>query len=130
MECCCIRFQEEAILNSGSPIREIILSCCKLIPHLFNAENFPTAVFLKDPFPESGAEIESVMQVLGTDENICIKKIWHQVRIPRVSPSSWKVDIFLIPSRRDISLNEECPSRVALTTARANLLPTLAVAVR
>ena len=82
------------------------------------------------PIPEGRAEVETVVQVVGGNEDICVQKVGHQYPTPRLRPSSLNVDIFLRPSIRNVSVNEVRPSRVLTTIARAKRLLTRAPSVR
>jgi len=112
------------------PICKVIGNRQNFIPHLLNAEHDPLGLVLDEPIPERGAEIEAVVEVLCSDEDVRVEKVCYQTTSPRLRPSSSNVAIFLKPSRRKAPVNEERPSSVLTTSARAKRLLARAPRVR
>ena len=65
--------KKKAITAISGPLRQLISAPMQFICNLFNTGNPAGLVLLDQPVPECRTEIETIMQVLGLDQNICIK---------------------------------------------------------
>lgn len=118
------------MISSSGPVRELISNGTNFVTNFLHAKQGAISISINHPMPESWAEVESIVQVLGPDEHIRVQQVGHQNATPRLLLSSLNVLIFLNPSSRNASVKDERPSRVLLTTARANRLLTLAPRVK
>ena len=130
------RFEEAVHLHGEQRPLDVPLGVGAALPaaraeqRLLDAEDALGLVAGHQPVPEGRAEVETVVQVIGGDENICIQKVGHQYPTPRLRLSSLNVAMFLRPSIRNVSVNAVRPSRVLTTIARAKRLLTRAPSVR
>ena len=113
-----------------SPLGQLVPNRAHLVSHLLDAEDLFRSVSSDEPIPEGRAEVETIMEVLGGDENVRVEEVGHQYSTPRLRPNSLKVFIFFKPSIRNVSVNAVRPSSVLTTSARAKRLLTRAPSVR
>ena len=97
------RLEEEAITALGSPRRQGVCARRDLVAASLDAVDIAASVLGDQPVPESGAEIEAVVEVLGLDEHVCVQQVGHQTATPTLRPSSWKVESLEKPSIRSAS---------------------------
>ena len=79
------------------PFAELVTACDKFFIDPFNAGHLECRVLVVKPSPIAWADVESVVLVFGSDENICIKQVPSHVT-PSRSASAYSVDDFLKPS--------------------------------
>jgi len=125
-----VRPKEEPASPVGGPFTESILYAFKFIFNSFNTEDYACLVRREEPIPKTRAKIQSIVQVLGLNEHVGVKKVRNQIGTPRLLPSSWKVLSLEKPRSRKASLWRVRPSRVLMTNAWAKSFPVLAVWVR
>ena len=112
------------------PVGQFVSDALHFVADLLHAVDRSVRVLLDEPTPERGTEVESVMEVLRADEDIGVQQVGHQTLIPRLALITRKVCIFFTPRSRNASVNDERPSHVLMTSARANRLLTRADCVR
>ncbi|MDI3500188.1 MAG: hypothetical protein PWP50_1232, partial [Synergistaceae bacterium] len=122
--------QKEGLPSRLGPLGKLIITRSYLVPYFFNAENATTGMCLHKPVSEGRTKVHPVMEVLGTNEHIGIQQICHQNTIPNSWPKRYNVSTFLTPKSRKASVNEVCPSKVLVISARAKRLPARAVWLR
>lgn len=59
------------------PIGEFVISRLDLVVDLFDAEHSTVSIGFRYPVPESGAQVEPVVEVLRPDEDIGIEEVGH-----------------------------------------------------
>lgn len=59
------------------PRRKIIIARLDFVTDFLDTEDQPSLVCLDEPIPKTGTEVKTVVQVLCSDEDICIQKICH-----------------------------------------------------
>lgn len=74
-----------------------------VVGDFLDARHFSGMVPLNQPFPECRAEIESVMQVLGLNEDIRVEQIMDQLITPTSRPRLSNVLVLDTPSIRKAS---------------------------
>ena len=72
-----IRWEKELVAAFIRPFGEFIVPGFELVLDFFDAEHSAPHVGLDEPVPEAGTEVETVVQVLGTDEDIGVEEIGH-----------------------------------------------------
>jgi hypothetical protein len=99
-----VRFQKETVAAISSPSRQIISTRFDLISHFLCAKNQLLGVGINESVPESRAEVQAVVQVLGLDEDVGIQEVTHVPTTPRLRPNSLNVESLENPSIRKASV--------------------------
>jgi len=95
--------QKEFVSSCCGPLRQLVVSGLQFVPDLLDARDLARAVLLYQPIPESGAEVEAIVQVLGLDEDVRIDEIISHPITPASRPRLLKVSVFWTPTIRNAS---------------------------
>jgi len=72
----CVRLSEHA--GTGSrPGGEVVAAGLQLVEHLFDAGQIPGFEVLVKPVPERRTEVESVLEILGLNEDVGVEQVFH-----------------------------------------------------
>ena len=74
-----IRSQKEPVATRSGPLRQLVVSGLQFVRYLLDASDLARAVLLNQPVPESGTEIEAIVQILGLDEDVSVEKNTHSL---------------------------------------------------
>jgi len=85
------------------PLGQLVVTTHELAVDRLDAVHFPSSVGLFEPLPETGAEVETVVVVLGTNEYVGVKQIGHY-STPSCAPRPSKVVVFFTSSSRKASV--------------------------
>ena len=83
-----IRPDKETGAKACSPRGELVSDSLELVAYFLDTEDLTGRVVYDKPIPEGRTEVETIMQVLGLDEDIGVKQVGHQLSTPRLRPSS------------------------------------------
>jgi hypothetical protein len=85
------------------PLGKLIAANNDLVVYGLHTVDNARLVGALEPYPKARTQVETVVVVLGANENIRVEQVCHQ-RTPSCSASPSKVDIFLIPRSRIASV--------------------------
>ena len=75
----------------------------KLVRDLVDTGNLPSRMAFDQPVPEGWAEIETVMQIAGLNEDVRVEQISGQSTTPTSRPIWLNVAVFETPNMRNAS---------------------------
>jgi hypothetical protein len=76
---CSIGFLKKAVAVIPHPLGKLVRTCVDLSGNFIDAEYLFGMIILYYPFPESRAEIQTVMEIPGLDEHIRIEEVGHSI---------------------------------------------------
>ncbi len=74
-----IGLTEQTIGSFPHPVGQFIGAGGDFVGYLVDAEHTTRGIIVDQPVPESGAEVQTVVQVLRLDENIGIEQVGHSM---------------------------------------------------
>jgi hypothetical protein len=83
-----IRPDKETGAKACSPRGELVGASLELVAYFLDTEDLTGCVVHDKPIPEGRTEVETIMQVLGLDEDIRVKELRHKPMTPKLLPSS------------------------------------------